>query len=112
MALSAPGGGSSGGMLRRQPRAGMNEPADGGNKKAAQAAGTPGSSNQAIGGLEALRQEPADAALKKDEERAAAAGAMHGLATRKVDKASADEAQKQDETDRLQAAVSAASESG
>jgi hypothetical protein len=92
-------------------QAGMNEPADSGNDKAAQAAGTPGSSNQAIGGLEALRQEPADAALKKDEERAAAAGAVHGLATRKVDKASADEAQKQAQTDRLMSVTASAASS-
>jgi hypothetical protein len=87
------------------PRAGMNEPADGGNNKAARAASAPGSSYQTMGSLAGFRQEPADAALKKEEEGAAAAGAMHGLAARKVDKASADEAQKQAETDRLQAAV-------
>jgi hypothetical protein len=90
------------------PRAGMNELADGANNKAAQAPGAAGSSYQATGALAGNRQEPADAALKKEQDKAATAGEMRGLAARKMEKASADEVQKQVETDRLQAAVALA----
>lgn len=87
------------------PRAGMNEPAEVGSNKAAQAASGPGSSYQNMNALAGFRPEPGDSAAKKEEERAASGGAMHGLAARKMEKASADEAGKQAETNRLMSVV-------
>ena len=86
-------------------QAGMNEPGEVGSNKVARAPSAPASSYQAMSALAGNRQEPADAALKKEQERAAAAGEMHGLAARKMERASADEAAKRAETDRLMSAV-------
>ncbi len=84
--------------------AGMNEPAEVGRNKVAQAPSGPGSSYEAMSALAGKRQEPADATLKKEQERAAT-GEMHGLAARKMERASADEAAKQAQTDQLMSAV-------
>jgi hypothetical protein len=89
----------------------MNERAEFGSNQAAQAPSRPGSRYQSMGALAGFRQEPSDAALKKDEEHAAAAGERHGVAARKMDKTSADEGAKQAETDRLMAVAEPAASS-
>lgn len=86
-------------------RAGINEAAEAGSNKAAQAPSAPANSFQNMNALAGFRPEPSDSAAKKDEERAASGGAMHGLAARKTEKARADEAAKQAETDRLMSVV-------
>ena len=93
------------------PHEGMNEPAEGGSNKAAQAPGVPASSYQAMSGLAGFGQQPADAAQKKDEERAESAGEMDGMAARKMERTSADEAAKQAQTDRLMSAAAPAAAS-
>jgi hypothetical protein len=90
-------------------RAGMNESAGFGSNQAAQAPSGPGG-YQTMGALAVQKEAPADAALKKDQQRSAA-GQMHGLAARKMERASGDEAAKQAETDRLMAAAEPAASS-
>jgi hypothetical protein len=78
-----------------------NEPANAGSEEAAMLPGASGAGYSALGSAAELKREPAVAAWQKEQERAAAASQVHGMAAKSIAQASGSESAKREGTDRI-----------